>query len=88
MAQRTVSVASSVGLHARPASLLTQAAAASGHSVKLTVRGKTVDAKSLLSILGLAVSHGDEVVVDVDGADDERIADEIAALLATDHDAK
>jgi phosphocarrier protein HPr len=87
MAQRTTSIASAVGLHARPAALLAKANTASGHDVTLTAKGRTVDADSLLSVLGLAVGHGDEVVIDVEGADDERVADEIAALLSSDLDA-
>lgn len=87
MAQRTTTIASTVGLHARPASLLAKAAMDSGHDVTLTAKGRTVDADSLLSVLGLSIAHGDEVVISVDGADDERVADEIAELLASDLDA-
>lgn len=86
MAQRTTSITSAVGLHARPASILAKAAMSSGHDVTLTAKGRTVDADSLLSVLSLSIAHGDEVVITVDGADDERVADEIAALLALDLD--
>ncbi|GAB2451668.1 phosphotransferase system HPr (HPr) family protein [Conyzicola lurida] len=87
MAQRTTSIASAVGLHARPAALFSQAAAKSGHAVSLTTKGKTVDARSILSILSLAVAHGDEVTIDVEGDDAERVADELLELLASDLDA-
>lgn len=86
LAQRTTSIASPVGLHARPASILANAATSSGHDVTLTAKGRTVDADSLLSVLSLAIAHGDEVIVNVEGSDDERVADEIAALLASDLD--
>jgi phosphotransferase system HPr (HPr) family protein len=87
MAQRTTSIASAVGLHARPAALFSQAAAKSGHTVSLTTKGKTIDARSILSILSLAVAHGDEVTIDVEGDDAERVADELLELLASDLDA-
>lgn len=87
MAQRTTSIASKVGLHARPASILADAVTSSGHDVTLTAKGRTVDADSLLSVLSLAIAHGDEVIVTVEGADEERVADQIAALLASDLDA-
>lgn len=87
MAQRTLSIASAVGLHARPAALFSQAAAASNHEVSLTSKDSTINAKSILSILGLAVGHGDEVTIDVQGAEAERVADELAALLSSDLDA-
>ncbi|ACL39044.1 phosphocarrier, HPr family [Pseudarthrobacter chlorophenolicus A6] len=86
MAQRITSIASAVGLHARPASILANAASESGHDVTLTAKGRTVDAESLLSVLSLGIVHGDEVVITVEGAEDERVADEITALLATDLD--
>lgn len=84
MAQRTTSVAPKVGLHARPASLLANAATSSGHDVALTAKGRTVDADSLLSVLSLGIADGHEVVIGVEGADDDRVADEIDALLASD----
>jgi phosphotransferase system HPr (HPr) family protein len=49
-------------------------------------KGRTVDADSLLSVLSLGIAHGDEVVITVEGSDDERVADEITALLASDLD--
>ena len=87
MAQRTTTIASAVGLHARPAAVFSQAAAKSGHTVTLTTNGKTINASSILSILGLSISHGDEVTIDVKGAEAERVADELQAILATDLDA-
>lgn len=86
MAQRTTTIASTVGLHARPASILATAATDSGHEVTLTAKGRTVDADSLLSVLSLGIGHGDEVILTVEGSDDERVADEIAALLSLDLD--
>ena len=48
MPERTVTIASSVGLHARPASLFSQAAGKSGAKVTLTSpAGKTVNAASM-----------------------------------------
>lgn len=87
MAQRTTTIASSVGLHARPAAIFSKAAAASGHAVSITVGGKKADARSILSVMSLAAGHGAEVVLDVDGAEDERVADELQALLESDLDA-
>lgn len=87
MPERTVVVASSVGLHARPASLFSQAAAEAGIPVTLTsAAGKTVNAASILGVLSLGVGHGEEVTLaaDGDGADDA--LDALAKLLETDLD--
>jgi phosphocarrier protein HPr len=87
MASRTATVASSSGLHSRPAAVFAKAAAASGHTVTVSAKGKQADARSILGVLGLGVGTGDEVVLDVEGAEAERVADELQALLQTDLDA-
>ncbi len=79
---------SSVGLHARPASIFVQAAGATGHDVTITkANGEDADAASILSVLALAVGHGEQLVLDVEGDNAEAVADELAALLVSDLDA-
>ena len=59
MPERTVTIASSVGLHARPASLFSQAAGKSGAKVTLTSpAGKTVNAASILGVLSVGSEFG------------------------------
>jgi phosphocarrier protein HPr len=86
MAERTVAIASKVGLHARPAMLFTQAVAASGASVTIgRPGGSQVDASSILFVMGMGVKNGEEVVL---VSDDEGVLDELVAMLATDLDAQ
>jgi phosphotransferase system HPr (HPr) family protein len=84
MATRDVTIASAVGLHARPAALFVQAVEASGVPVTLTKGDKTIDADSILAVMTLGAGHGDTVTLT---ADDEGVLDSLAALLATDLDA-
>lgn len=84
---RTVTVASSSGLHARPASLFVQTVTASGHQVTIAKGDKSVNAASILGLLGLGVNTGDEVVLTVSGDDAETTADSLVEFLTTDHDA-
>ena len=88
MPTRTVTVASAVGLHARPAALF--AAAAAKQAVPVTI-GKpgdeAVDARSVLSVLTLDARHGDEVVLTADGDGADDALDALEALLRIDHDA-
>jgi phosphocarrier protein HPr len=87
MAERTVTVASSVGLHARPASLFAQAAAKAGLPVQLTsAAGKSVNAASILGVLSLGIGHGEEVTLSADGEGADAALDSLAELLATDLD--
>lgn len=85
MPERTVVVASSVGLHARPAALFSQAAAKAGVPVTITVpSGRTVNAASILGVLSLGVGCGQEVVLAAEGAGADAALDELAAMLARD----
>jgi phosphocarrier protein HPr len=62
MPTATVTVGSASGLHARPASLFSQAALASGATVTIAkADGKPVNAASILGLLTLGVGHGEEV---------------------------
>ena len=87
MPERRVTVASSVGLHARPATLFVQAAAK--QPVKVTLAkpgGDPVDARSVLFVLGLDVRGGDEVVLAAEGDGADAALDELTGLLETDLD--
>ncbi|HEX5332460.1 MAG TPA: HPr family phosphocarrier protein [Cellulomonas sp.] len=88
MVERTVIVASRVGLHARPAMLFTQAAAASGLAVTIArPGGEPVDAASILFVMSLGVPNGEEVTLTADGPGADDVLAELVALLATDLDA-
>ena len=84
MAERTVTVESSHGLHARPASLFTQAAAKAASPVTIAKGDKQVNAASILSVISLGVNKGDSVVI---ASDDEAALDELEQILTTDQDA-
>lgn len=89
MAQRTVVVASQVGLHARPAALFTSAVIGSGIPVTVGRPGSpAVDARSILAVMGLAVKHGDAVELAATGSDADRVLDELVELLERDLDAE
>ncbi|MFD1150984.1 HPr family phosphocarrier protein [Saccharothrix hoggarensis] len=87
MPERRVTVASKVGLHARPAALLAKAAA--GQPVKVTIHkdgGRPVEAASVLGLMTLGAMHGDEVVLTADGDGADAALEAIAQLIATDLD--
>lgn len=88
MPERHVTIASSVGLHARPAALFTQAAAKASMPVTIAKVGEEpVDAKSILMVLTLGVGHGEQVVLAADGDGADAALDDLVALLEQDLDA-
>lgn len=89
MSQRTVMIASSVGLHARPAALFVQAATATGLAVLIGRPGdQPMDARSILGVMALGARHGEEVVLTADGEGADAALDELVALLSRDLDAE
>jgi phosphocarrier protein len=88
MPERRVTVASKVGLHARPAALVAKAAAAQAVAVSISKNGGVpVPAGSVLNLMTLAAGHGDEVVITAEGEGAQAAVDAIAELVASDLDA-
>ena len=89
MPTRTVTVASAVGLHARPAAALTSAVGGSGLEVTLALGdGEPVDAGSILEVMTLGVQHGDLVTLSADGDRADAVLDGLVTLLGRDLDAE
>jgi phosphocarrier protein HPr len=80
MPSKSVVVGSAVGLHARPAAIIAEAAEALDAAV--TING--VDASSSLMIMTLGAGNGDQVTVE---SDDEAALSTVADLVAKDLDA-
>jgi len=70
-------------LHARPAGALAVAAAKFASSVELTVGVNSANAKSVLGVMGLGATTGEQVTVSAAGPDaEEAVATVIAILTA------
>lgn len=83
MRQLEVTVIASVGLHARPAANLVQAARGFQAEIFLEKGGRRVNAKSLLSVLALGVKSGEQVAVVADGVDEAEALAAIGRLAAS-----
>ncbi|MGC3992876.1 MAG: HPr family phosphocarrier protein [Propionicimonas sp.] len=89
MATRQVSIASSVGLHARPASLFVQAATATGLPIKIAKEGgNPVDARSILMVMALGAKNGETVTLSAEGEGADAALDSLVELLSRDLDAE
>ena len=85
MPTKSAVVGSAVGLHARPAAIISEKAEELGSDVFLSLHGSMpVDASSALMIMTLGAKKGDTVEV---SGDDESAVDEIAGLVEQDLDA-
>ena len=70
-----------MGLHARPAGQLVKAIAGVQSTVTILAPKGKADAKRLMAVMRLAAKQGDELTIQVEGADEEKAAAEIKAFL-------
>jgi phosphocarrier protein HPr len=68
-------------LHARPAGALAVAAGRFASAVSVTAGTRTVDAKSVLGVMGLGAISGQQVTVSADGPDAEEAVEALIAIL-------
>ncbi len=75
-----------LGLHARPASLLRDAACAFTSAVTLVNRrsGRRADARSVLALVASATREGDECALLIAGEDEDAAGDALRRLVATE----
>lgn len=81
---RKIRVKNALGLHARPATVIAKLLQGTQSSVSFTYRKETVNARSIMGILMLAVTKNSLITVDVDGEDAEQVMDKI--LLAFENE--
>lgn len=83
MRERQVVVLLPQGLHARPATLFVKTAAAFSSEIGLNKAEKSVNAKSIIGVMSLAVSKGQSVTLTADGADAEQALDALERVLVS-----
>ncbi|MEY4457868.1 MAG: hypothetical protein RIS25_461 [Actinomycetota bacterium] len=88
MAERTATIQSAHGLHARPAALFVQAVNDSGIAVTIEKDGREFPAGSILGVISLAINQGDTVIIRGEGDGADAVLDSLVVFLETDHDAE
>ncbi|HBA63107.1 MAG TPA: HPr family phosphocarrier protein [Lachnospiraceae bacterium] len=81
MVSQKVIITNPSGLHARPASVLAQAAGKCGSDVLLLYGEKQIQAKSILNIMAAAIKSGSEVEIRCSGETEEEDLKKIVALI-------
>ncbi|OUP52287.1 hypothetical protein B5F17_09605 [Butyricicoccus pullicaecorum] len=74
-------IADPIGIHARPAERLAQAAGAFQSKIVIAAHGDETEAIYPLSVLGMNIRHGDTVTVTIEGSDEVQAAQAIADVL-------
>ena len=81
MVEKTVKIEIAQGMHARPASVFVREAARFLSEVRLTADGVTVNGKSIMGILMLALGPGSEVELQITGSDENEALTALVEVL-------
>lgn len=89
MVEKRVVIQNRLGIHARPATMLVQAAAKFEAEIFLS-KGEVrrINGKSIMGIMMLAAEHGAELLIEAEGNDEGEAIEAVAALLESDFEAK
>ena len=81
MEKREFHIIAETGIHARPATLLVQAASKFNSDINLEYNGKSVNLKSIMGVLSLGVGQGADVTITADGDDAKEAIEAIADTM-------
>ncbi len=73
-----------LGLHARPAGLLVRLACGFVCDIRISVCGRSANAKQILSVMLLCAKQGQELTIVCSGPDEEQAAHEILTLFSSE----
>ena len=82
MTERRFIITDELGIHARPAGQLAKIASGFSCDIMFGTTEKMINAKHIMSILGLAIKQGNEVIITFDGEDEDSAALHIMSFLA------
>ncbi len=81
MEKEKIKITNKLGLHARAAAKLSHLANNFNSNIFLIFNGDKVNAKSLLGILTLAASVGNDITIEAEGDDESKAVSEIKGLF-------
>ncbi|MEK3989368.1 MULTISPECIES: phosphocarrier protein HPr [Robertmurraya] len=71
MAEKQFKIIAETGIHARPATLLVQAASKFDADINLEYKGKKVNLKSIMGVMSLGVGQGADITISAVGGDEQ-----------------
>jgi phosphocarrier protein HPr len=71
MVNKTFTIIEETGIHARPATMIVQAASKFDAEISLNYNGKTVNLKSIMGVMSLGLPHGATIEISAEGNDEQ-----------------
>ncbi|KRK97226.1 hypothetical protein FD04_GL002088 [Secundilactobacillus odoratitofui DSM 19909 = JCM 15043] len=81
MEKRNFRITAETGIHARPATLLVQAASKYNADITLEYDGKSVNLKSIMGVMSLGVGQNTDITISADGDDEKEAMAEVAKTM-------
>lgn len=82
MIEKKVTITNETGLHARPAASLVQFVKNFPGEVELIKDGKVANAKSIFNVMSLGISKGTEIIVRLDGDNEEENINKLVEFIS------
>ena len=81
MEKKDFNIIADTGIHARPATLLVQAASRFNSDINIEYKGKSVNLKSIMGVMSLGVGQGADVTIAIDGEDEVEAMEAITQTM-------
>ena len=81
MIETPITIINKLGLHARAAAKFVNTAQKFASTVKMSNGERTIDAKSIMSVMMLGASQGTDLILCVDGEDEEDATEALTILI-------
>lgn len=81
MQEKQLTIINKLGLHARAAAKLINVTSQFSCDIRLNKEGRSVDGKSIMSVMMLAASKGTQLLVTTDGEDESKALLAIETLI-------
>ena len=88
LVQKTFHVTAETGIHARPATLLVQAAGKFNSEINLEYKEKKVNLKSIMGVMSLGIGSGTDITITAEGSDEQDALNAIEETLTKEGLAK
>jgi phosphocarrier protein HPr len=81
MEQQKFTITDETGIHARPATLLVQAASKFDSDIQLEHNEKKVNLKSIMGVMSLGVGQNQDITIIAEGDDEKEAIEAIASTM-------
>lgn len=81
MFEKKVTIVSDSGMHARPAAMFVKLANRFPCDISVSKEGQTINAKSIMGLMMLALSYADKIVIRAEGEHELQAVNELTDLI-------